>query len=119
MLTGHFKMAMIPPAGIPMSGVRDLAKIHVLAMTEEKANGKQMIPTSNTAYSFMDIAKKISKKIAQQGQHKKAPIFMIKLMSLFDKEVKGNVPIVGNSICADNTETKKYLIEDLFLLKKQ
>ena len=32
---------------------------------------------------------------------------MIKLMSLFDKEVKGMVPIVGNSISADNTETKK------------
>ena len=66
MLTGHFKTAMIPPAGIPMSDVRDLAKIHVLAMTEEKANGKQLTP-SNTAYSFMDIAKKISKKITQQG----------------------------------------------------
>ena len=47
MLTGHFKMAMIPPAGIPMSDVRDLAKIHLIAIIEEKANGKQLIPTSN------------------------------------------------------------------------
>ena len=33
MLTGHFKMSMIPPAAIPMSDVRDVAKLHVLAMT--------------------------------------------------------------------------------------
>ncbi len=45
-------------------------------------------------------------------------IFMIKLMSLFDKEVKGMVPIVGNSISADNTETKKIFEWELFLLKK-
>ena len=107
MLTGHFKMAMIPPAGIPMSDVRDLAKIHVLAMTEEKANGKRLIPTSNTAYSFMDIAKILKENGYSKVSTKKAPIFMIKLMSLFDKEVKGMVPIVGNSISADNTETKK------------
>ena len=34
MLTGHFKMSMIPPIGLPISDVRDISKIHVLAMTE-------------------------------------------------------------------------------------
>ena len=32
---------------------------------------------------------------------------MIKLMSLFDREVKGMVPIVGKTISANNAETKK------------
>ena len=83
MLTGHFKMSMIPPVGIPMSDVRDIAKIHVLAMTEEKANGKRLIPTSNTAYSFMDIAKILKENGYSKVSTKKAPIFMIKLMNLF------------------------------------
>ena len=107
MLTGHFKMSMIPPIGIPISDVRDIAKIHVLAMTEEKANGKRLIPTSSRAYSFMEIAKILKENGYSKVSTKKGPIFMIKLMSLFDKEVKGMVPIVGKSVGADNTETKE------------
>ena len=107
MLTGHFKMSMIPPVGLPMSDVRDLAKIHVLAMTEKKANGKRLIPTTPTAHSFMEIAEILKENGYGKVSTKKGPIFMIKLMSLFDREVKGMVPIVGNTISADNTETEK------------
>ena len=106
MLTGHFKMSMIPPVGIPISDVRDIAKIHVLAMTEEKANGKRLIPTTSRAYSFMEIAKILKENGYSKVSTIKGPILMIKLMSLFDKEVKGMVPIVGKSVSADNTETK-------------
>ena len=107
MLTGHFKMAMIPPAGIPMSDVRDLAKLHVLAMTEERANGKRLIPTTSRAYSFMEIAEILKENGYNKVSTKKAPIFMIKLMSLFDREAKGMVPIVGNTVSSDNRETKE------------
>ena len=107
MLTGHFKMAMIPPAGIPMSDVRDLAKLHVLAMTEERANGKRLIPTTDRAYSFMEIAKILKGNGYSKVSTKKAPIFMIKLMSLFDREARGMVPIVGNTVSSDNTETRE------------
>ena len=107
MLTGHFKMSMIPPAGIPMSDVRDLAKLHVLAMTEKKANGKRLIPTTSKAYSFMDIARILKENGYNKVSTKKAPIFMIKLMSLFDREAKGMVPIVGNTVGSDNEETKE------------
>ena len=107
MLTGHFKMFMIPPAGIPMSDVRDLAKLHVLAMKEERANGKRLIPTTSKAYSFMNIAEILRDNGYNKVSTKKAPIFMVKLMSLFDKEAKGMVPIVGNTVSSDNTETKK------------
>ncbi len=107
MLTGHFKMSMIPPAGLPMSDVRDLAKLHVLAMTEQKANGKRLVPTTSRAYSFMEIAKILKENGYSKVSTKKAPIFMIKLMSLFDREARGMVSIVGNSVTSDNSETKE------------
>ena len=107
MLTGHFKMAMIPPAGIPMSDVRDLAKLHVLAMTETRANGKRLIPTTSRAYSFMEIAEILKENGYNKVSTRRAPIFMIKLMSLFDREAKGMVPIVGNTVSSDNTETRE------------
>ncbi|MDG2199177.1 MAG: NAD-dependent epimerase/dehydratase family protein, partial [SAR324 cluster bacterium] len=49
MLTGHYKMAMIPPIGLPVSDVRDLAKIHVRSITENATNGKRLIPTTAKA----------------------------------------------------------------------
>ena len=118
MLTGHFKMSMIPPVGLPMSDVRDLAKIHVLAMTEKKANGKRLIPTTPTAHSFMEIAEILKENGYSKVSTKKGPIFMIKLMSLFDKEVKGMLPLVGNTISADNTETKKIFDWEPITFKK-
>ena len=107
MLTGHFKMSMIPPAAIPMSDVRDVAKLHVLAMTEQRANGKRLVRTTSKAYSFMDIAKILKENGYHKVSTKKAPIFMIKLMSLFDKEAKGMVPLVGNTVSSNNTETRE------------
>ena len=107
MLTGHFKMSMIPPAAIPMSDVRDVAKLHVLAMTEKRANGKRLIPTTSKAYSFMDIAKILKENGYSKVSTKKAPIFMIKLMSLIDREAKGMVPIVGNTVSSNNIETRE------------
>ena len=107
MLTGHFKMSMIPPIGLPMSDVRDIAKIHVLAMTEEKANGKRLIPTTSRAYSFMEVASILKENGYSKVSTKKGPVFMIKLMGLFDNEVKGMLPLVGKSVSADNTETKE------------
>ena len=55
----------------------------------------------------MEIAKILKENGYSKVSTKKGPIFMIKLMSLFDKEVKGMVPIVGKSVSADNTETKE------------
>ena len=55
----------------------------------------------------MEIAKILKENGYNNVSTKKGPIFMIKLMGLFDREVKGMVPIVGNVISADNTETKK------------
>ena len=107
MLTGHFKMSMIPPMAIPMSDVRDIAKIHVLAMTEEKAKGKRLLPTTSRACSFMEVAKILKDNGYDKVSTKKGPVFMIKIMSLFDKEVKGMLPLIGKSIGADNSETKK------------
>jgi dihydroflavonol-4-reductase len=107
MLTGHFKMSMIPPIGLPMSDVRDIAKIHVLALTEKEAKSKRLIPTTSRAYSMMEIAKILKDNGYNKVSTKKGPVFMIKIMSLFDKEVKGMLPMVGKSVGADNSETKK------------
>ncbi len=106
MLTGHFKMAMIPPISFSMSDVRDVAKIHVLSMTEPKAKGKRLIPTTSRAYSMMEVAKTLKENGYNKVSTIKGPAWMMTAMSIFDKEVKGMLPMVGKSVEADNSETK-------------
>ncbi len=56
MLTG--KMPMVPQAAaINMSDVRDIAKIHVLALENEKAAGNRFIVTTEEPYAFQELAK--------------------------------------------------------------
>ena len=55
----------------------------------------------------MDIARILKENGYNKVRTKKAPIFMIKLMSLFDREAKGMVPIVGNTVSSNNAETKE------------
>ena len=51
------KMPAVPPASCSMSDVRDIAKVHVLAMENEDAAGKRFITTTEKPYSFQDLAK--------------------------------------------------------------
>ena len=44
------KMPMLPQASINMSDVRDIAKIHVLALENANANGKRFIVTTRTFF---------------------------------------------------------------------
>ena len=55
----------------------------------------------------MEIAKLLKENGYGKVSTMKGPTFMIKFMSLFDRDVKGMVPIVGKSINADNAETKQ------------
>ena len=48
------KVPMVPKSSINMSDVRDVAKIHVLALENKNANGKRFIVTTEKPYAFQD-----------------------------------------------------------------
>lgn len=53
------KMPMVAQAAINMSDVRDIAKIHVLALENENANGKRFIVATEKAQKFQEISQHI------------------------------------------------------------
>jgi dihydroflavonol-4-reductase len=53
------KMPMVPQSAINMSDVRDIAKIHVLALENENANGKRFIVVTEKAQKFQEISQHI------------------------------------------------------------
>lgn len=105
LITG--KMSMIPDVSFPMVDVRDVALLHVQALTNEKANGKRFIVAANQATHYMDFAKILKKNGYDKVSTKKAPLFLLKLIGLFNKEVKALLTIIGKHLSADNSQTKK------------
>ncbi|NDE47208.1 MAG: NAD-dependent epimerase/dehydratase family protein, partial [Betaproteobacteria bacterium] len=74
------KMPMLPDMSMGMVDVRDVARLHVKAMTADGAAGKRFIAAS-------------------------APTFLLKFMGLFDAEVRGMLPFIGKAAAYDNQAT--------------
>tara|TARA_B110000037_G_scaffold196172_1_gene233163 strand:- start:1593 stop:2597 length:1005 start_codon:yes stop_codon:yes gene_type:complete len=101
------KMPMLPNAHYVMSDVRDIAKIHVAAMENMKSNGERFIVTSEKTYSFVGVASILKENGFKKASPRKAPSFMVKFMSLFNREMKGMLPFVDVAVSADISQTKQ------------
>ena len=103
-ITGKFPM--LPNIHYVMSDVRDVAKIHVKALENAKSNGERFIVTSENMQSMVRVAAILKENGYPKASPRKAPSFVIKFMSLFDREMKGMLPFVDVEINADISPTK-------------
>ena len=107
MLSG--KMPLVPNAAFPMVDVRELAELHVKAMTANNVVGKRIIAASAEPRGFATVAK-ILKDYGYSGPSTRlAPNFMLKFAALFDREAKGMIGLLDMSLHADNRLAKKVL----------
>jgi len=100
------KMPMVPDVAFPMVDVRDVARLHVEAMTHPEANGLRIIAASSEAHSFIEVAQILNDGGYKGPSTRKAPSFLLRIMSLFDREAKGMVGILGMNVHADNSKTR-------------
>jgi dihydroflavonol-4-reductase len=103
LITGQ--VPMMPQAACVMSDVRDVAKIHVLALENPKASGKRFIVTTEKAYPIQEIGKILKANGYKKVRTTLAPNFLVKVMASFNDEMKGMLPFVGNTIDADISDT--------------
>jgi dihydroflavonol-4-reductase len=100
------KVPMLPNAHYVMSDVRDIAKIHVQALENEKSNGQRFIVTSKHPHSFVSVAKILKDNGYDKASPRTAPSFFVKFMSLFNREMKGMLSFVDAEIKADISATQ-------------
>jgi dihydroflavonol-4-reductase len=86
------KMPAVPKCEYVMSDVRDIAKIHVRAMENDKSNGQRFIVTSAQPHSFVKIAEILKNNGYDKASPKEAPTFLLKLLSNFNRDLKGMRP---------------------------
>ena len=101
------KMPMVPKSSINMSDVRDVAKIHVLALENKNANGKRFIVTTEKPYAFQDLAQILKSNGYDKVSTKLAPNFLLKFIGNFDREARSMRAFIGKTYNGDVSSTMK------------
>ena len=89
-----------------MVDVRDVAQLHVQALTLSEAAGERIIAAGSDSVGFLDAAH-ILKEAGYEGPSTRiAPNLLLRLISIFDREAKGMIGMLGMEINADNSKTR-------------
>lgn len=107
MLAG--KMPMLPDIALGMVDVRDVASLHVNALTAESAAGQRFIAAGAEPIEFRSIAAILKEAGHDKVSTRKAPTFLLKVMALFDRDVKGMLPLIGKRASYDVSATHDVL----------
>ncbi len=89
------KDPMQPRFGLPIVDVRDVAAMHVKALSTSKSEGQRMIASESFLW-MKDIAAMMKAAYPDRPiKAREAPDFMIKMMALFDSDIKTIIPQLG------------------------
>jgi dihydroflavonol-4-reductase len=99
------KMPMVPQAAINMSDVRDVAKIHVLALENKSASGKRFIVTTEKPYKFQEMAEILKTNGYPKVSTKLAPNFLLNFLGNFNREAKSMRAFIGKTYSGDISST--------------
>ena len=94
-------------ASINMSDVRDVAKIHVMALENKEAKGQRFIVATEKAHAYQTLTKLLKTKGYNKVSTGMAPNFMVKLLANFNSEMKGMLPYVGKKYEGDVSKTMR------------
>jgi dihydroflavonol-4-reductase len=103
------KMPMIPDMAMGMVDVRDVAKLHIAAMTKSRAAGKRFIACTAEPIEMSTVTQVLREAGYSKAPARKAPTFLLKFIGIFDKQVKGMLPFIGKKASYNNSETFEIL----------
>lgn len=100
---------MVPNIGFPIVDVRNIAQMHVRALTTPASIGRRFIGAERFMW-MVDLARILK----QEYPHRKiatrvAPDWLMRLIGRFDKAIAGILPLLGNSEQMDNTAAQDVL----------
>jgi nucleoside-diphosphate-sugar epimerase len=91
------KVPGLPRLGFNIVDVRDVADLHIRAMTDPAAAGQRFIAAGDFAW-MADIAALLRSRLGDQAAKAptaKAPDLLIRLAALFDRDLKSVTPMLG------------------------
>jgi dihydroflavonol-4-reductase len=92
--------------------VRDVADLHVRAMTHPAAKGERFIAVSGEAMSMLDIARALKASLgdaAKKVPTRQLPDWLVRLLGRFSASVRPLVPLLGNIRNATSAKAERLL----------
>jgi dihydroflavonol-4-reductase len=103
------KDPMLPDISFSIVDVKDVAAMHVKAISIEASKGKRFIASAG-ARTFVQLAKTLKAKFPNRKISTiQAPSFVIRFLALFDGEVKAVLPTLGKHIGVNSSQATKVL----------
>jgi nucleoside-diphosphate-sugar epimerase len=92
--------------------VRDVADLHLEAMTNPAARGERFLSTGGDFVSVLQIARNLKEDLgaaARKVPTRSLPKWLMRAVALFDPEVRGILPEVGKHKNASNEKARRLL----------
>jgi nucleoside-diphosphate-sugar epimerase len=92
--------------------VRDVADLHLRAMTDPAARGERFLATAENFVSFRQIAQFLKAGLgdaARKVPTRPLPKWLLRVVGLFDAEVRGVLPELGKRKNASNEKARRLL----------
>ncbi|MBT8399722.1 MAG: NAD-dependent epimerase/dehydratase family protein [Rhodothermia bacterium] len=100
----------VPPVHFSIVDVRDLASLHVRAMTEPSVAGRRLVAAGETL-SMSEMGRVLREEFSERTKipYRELPAFLVRLMSVFDRSLKsitndlGVVPVADSAYVTELT----------------
>jgi nucleoside-diphosphate-sugar epimerase len=92
--------------------VRDVADLHIRAMTHPAANGERFLAVAGDFLSMLDIAKILKRRMGESAKKvpaRQLPNWVVRLASLRDPAIKVILPELGKQKNATNEKARRLL----------
>mgnify|MGYP001172108227 CR=1 FL=1 len=92
--------------------VRDVADLHLLAMTHPKAKGERFLATSGNALSMLDVAKILKRRLGDDAKKvptKEVPNWKLRLAALFNPSLRMLATLLGKYAQVSGEKAQKLL----------
>jgi nucleoside-diphosphate-sugar epimerase len=92
--------------------VRDVAELHLKAMTDPAARGERFLAVAEDFVSIRQIANILKHEAGDAGRRvptRSVPNWLMRVVALFDAEVRGVVPELGTRKNASNEKARRVL----------
>ncbi|KAF2652330.1 NAD-dependent epimerase/dehydratase [Lophiostoma macrostomum CBS 122681] len=103
---------LIPQLGYGVVDVRDVADLHILAMTNPQASGERFIACADQYAELRDIAKILKQRFGNKAKKvltRDAPNWLLKLAAYFDPQVALVASDLGKRYQESNAKAKRVL----------
>ena len=101
------KMPLVPNTAFPAVDVRDVALLHVKALTHPDVVGKRIIASSSESHGFAEVAQILKNEGYKGPSTRVAPDLMLRIAAIFDREAQGMLGYLDIHVIADNSATRQ------------